>query len=90
MTAPLDYQPHHIGECLWCGTPVPTGRQHGSARKFCCPHHRQAFWKALRRYGLAQLAAGRITIETLMGGQQSVHALSKGMQEPSLAEGPSQ
>jgi hypothetical protein len=74
MIAPTDGQSDHACECLWCQSPIPTGRRHGSARKFCCPRHRQAFWKALRRYALAQLKAGHITVELLRGGLQSVDA----------------
>jgi hypothetical protein len=61
-------------ECLWCRSPIPAGRRHGSARKFCCPRHRQTFWEALRRYALAQLKVGHITVEMLRGGLQSVDA----------------
>lgn len=66
-------------QCLWCQAAIPARRQHGSKRKFCCPLHRQAFWQALRRYGLAQFLAGRITLEMLKGEQRSVDALSEAL-----------
>jgi hypothetical protein len=59
----------------------------GSARKFCSANHRYAFSAALRRYGLAQLDAGYITVDTLKGGQQSVHALSAHAQTEAKAKG---
>ena len=68
--------------CLWCKGPIPVLRRHGSVRKFCCAHHRQAFWKALRRYGLAQLQAGNITVEFLRRRQQSVNACAVRPQAP--------
>ena len=64
------------GHCLWCQSPLPGGRRHGSAAKFCSPIHRQAFWKAIRRYGAELFDAGVLSIEVLKGDQQAVHAFS--------------
>jgi hypothetical protein len=66
----------HLGRmCRWCGAIFATGRRRGSAPRFCSAVHRLAFWAALRRRALADLEAGRLTIEMLKGGEQSVHAL---------------
>ena len=41
---------HDAGRCLWCAKPLPTRRGRGSARRFCSPVHRHAFWTAARRW----------------------------------------
>jgi len=61
-------------QCRWCKIAVPAGRRHGSERKYCCPRHRQAFWRAFRRYMLDQLKSGHITVEMLQDSLQSVDA----------------
>lgn len=77
----------HPDACQWCGATMPSGRRHGSARKFCSPSHRFAYHAALRRYALAQMDAGLLTMEMLIGDQGSVYALSADAKMPSTIDG---
>src|SRR5258708_2638991 len=36
--------------CLWCDKVLGPGRRRGSAKRFCCAGHRNAFWTAARRW----------------------------------------
>ncbi len=50
--------------CAWCGdTYEPGGR--GSEQRFCGAACRAAFHRALRRWALGELAAGRVTVTQL-------------------------
>jgi len=57
----------------------------GSARKFCSAAHRAQFHKAAKRWAMAALEAGIITVETLQRVPQSVHALGGPVGEGSEA-----
>jgi hypothetical protein len=57
-------QPH---TCLWCGQPMPRGRRHGSARRFCQAKHRTAFHSFARRYVNEAISSGRLTVADLHG-----------------------
>jgi len=65
--------------CLWCEGPLPAGRGRGSERRFCCSECRSAFHTAARRWALAEIAAGRLTVAQLKECRsESVHAFSRG------------
>ena len=65
--------------CLWCEGPLPAGRGRGSERRFCCADCRSAFHTAARRWALAEIAAGRLTVARLKECRlESVHAFSRG------------
>lgn len=57
--------PPQAPACLWCGGPLPTGRRHGSERRFCCAAHRHAFGTAARRWVTNAIEWGELTVEGL-------------------------
>ena len=65
--------------CLWCSALLPAGRGRGSQRRFCSTDCRSAFHTAARRWALAEIAAGRLTVAQLKECRpESVHAFSRG------------
>src|ERR1044072_1115666 len=60
--------------CLWCGRTFRPRVTGGSAQKFCCPGHRNAFWTAARRWTLRAIETGLLSVECLKAIETSVHA----------------
>lgn len=61
--------------CLWCGQPFKqSARLRGSPKKFCCPEHRAAFWKAARRWVAAAFLSGLLTTDAIKLGGGAVYA----------------
>jgi hypothetical protein len=60
--------------CLWCGRGFRPRIFGGSAQKFCCSAHRQAFWLAARRWTMRAIEAGLLSVDCLKSSQASVHA----------------
>jgi hypothetical protein len=57
--------PLHETTCLWCGEPFPARTSGNQPKQFCSPPCRQAFHTAARRWAIAAVAAGLISVETL-------------------------
>jgi hypothetical protein len=57
-----------LATCLRCGATFTPRRTGGSAQRFCAPRHRNAFWAATRRWVVAAIASGALTIEDLRCG----------------------
>ena len=70
-TRPVD---NATARCLWCNALLPTGRRHGSVRRFCCQAHRLALWTAARRWVLKALSTGLLSVGDLKAAQRSEHA----------------
>jgi hypothetical protein len=60
--------------CLWCGWAFTPRTSGGSAQRFCCSSHRQAFWIAARRWTMRAIDAGLLSVDCLKASPTSVHA----------------
>jgi hypothetical protein len=50
---------------LWCGAKFTPRRTGGSRQTFCGPKHREAFWAAARRWVVAAMTSGILSVEAL-------------------------
>ena len=57
---------NHAAHCRLCRAPIPVKRRRGSPVVYCSSQHKDTHWKALRDYGPALFAAGRLVIELPM------------------------
>lgn len=75
----------HPPLCAWCGrrfTPRQTG---GHDQRFCRPSCRRALHAAVRRWALAELAAGRLNLAAIRTGLPAPRALATGGTKTVLA-----
>lgn len=64
--------------CLWCERPFTPRSTGGRAQRFCRPRCRRSFHAAARRWVLAELAAGRVTLAAIRNGSTATRALPTG------------
>lgn len=66
-----------VAKCLWCDGDMAKGRR-GSPRRFCRLSCRVAFHRAARRWAIAVIDAGLITVADLRMASGKAYTLSIG------------
>jgi hypothetical protein len=51
--------------CLWCNHEFLPRNSGGSPQRFCCAGHRRAFHIAAHQFVLAELSAGRVSVNAV-------------------------
>ncbi len=63
---PAEEPPEPDAACLWCSSPYTARRGHGGPdQRFCSSDCRMAMHRAARRWTMAEVAAGRVTVAEL-------------------------
>jgi hypothetical protein len=68
--------------CAWCGHAFAP-RRGGTAKVFCTPAHRAAYHRATRQWCEREIAAGRLTVESLRNGAAAAYTLRQQDECPS-------
>jgi hypothetical protein len=69
-----DWEALAMTRCPWCGRQF-TARHGGREQRFCGPCCRRAYHDAARAWALAELAAGRLTVDTIRHPVPATRAL---------------
>jgi hypothetical protein len=65
-------------KCVWCGRTFSQRRNSGRTQRFCGTQCRRALDAGLRAWTLAELAAGRITVDDIRNTSAAMRALCVG------------
>ena len=71
-----------LPSCSWCGRPFTPRRTGGHDQHFCRPACRRALHAEARRWVLAELAAGRLSLSTIKKGLPATRALDTAAGKP--------
>jgi hypothetical protein len=63
--------------CLWCGRAFAPRRSGGRTQRFCGTRCRRGFDAGLRAWTLAELAAGRLTVDNIRRRSPATRALRR-------------
>ena len=69
--------------CAWCDRPFTPRHTGGHDQRFCRQSCRRALHSVVRRWVLAELAAGRLSLDAIKSGLPATRALITGTVSPS-------
>jgi len=65
--------------CAWCGRRFGARQTGGHDQRFCRPFCRHALHATVRRWALAEVAAGRLSLAAIKTGLPATRALATGV-----------
>ena len=87
MTEAVKSSQNDAGHCRLCRAPILVKRRRGNISIYCSTQHKDAHWKAMRGFGPALFAAGRLIVDLQEDGGCAVHALAEPAQVSGCANG---